>query len=246
MAEEEVMTTQPADDVDLNSVETLIGLLESRSATYALLARLYRKEIDQELLDELHEMLYPMATGDDNVDEGYLLIATFLSNLWTDSLTELSIDYVQCFIGHGIDAFSAAYPFESVYTSEKRFLMQDARDEVLAVYRAYGMDKADDWKEGEDHIALELEFEQVMCDRTIEALRAGDEDTAYSLLTTQRNFLADHLCAWVPMMTSDLKKFARTKMYQGLAYLTEGFLDTDYIFLKDLLADGEDEDESSK
>ena len=246
MAEEEVMTTQPADDVDLNSVETLIGLLESRSATYALLARLYRKEIDQELLDELHEMLYPMATGDDNVDEGYLLIATFLSNLWTDSLTELSIDYVQCFIGHGIDAFSAAYPFESVYTSEKRLLMQDARDEVLAVYRAYGMDKADDWKEGEDHIALELEFEQVMCDRTIEALRAGDEDTAYSLLTTQRNFLADHLCAWVPMMTSDLKKFARTKMYQGLAYLTEGFLDTDYIFLKDLLADGEDEDESSK
>ena len=234
MAEEEVMTTQPADDVDLNSVETLIGLLESRSATYALLARLYRKEIDQELLDELHEMLYPMATGDDNVDEGYLLIATFLSNLWTDSLTELSIDYVQCFIGHGIDAFSAAYPFESVYTSEKRLLMQDARDEVLAVYRAYGMDKADDWKEGEDHIALELEFEQVMCDRTIEALRAGDEDTAYSLLTTQHNFLADHLCAWVPMMTSDLKKFARTKMYQVLAYLTEGFLDTDYIFLKDL------------
>lgn len=241
MAEERIATQDAQEEVDLTSVDTLIGLLEARSATYALLARLYRKEIDQELLDEMHGMLYPTATGDDNVDEGYLLIATFLSNLWTDSLTELSIDYVQCFIGHGIDAFSAAYPFESVYTSEKRLLMQDARDEVLAVYRAYGMDKAENWKEGEDHIALELEFEQVLCDRAIEALRTRDEDTAFDLLTTQRNFLADHLCAWVPMMTADLKKFARTKMYQGLAYLTEGFLDTDYIFLKDLLAEGEDE-----
>ena len=81
----------------------------------------------------------------------------------------------------------------------------------------------------------------MLSDRSIEALRAGDEQQAYTLLTTQRNFLADHLCAWVPMMTADLKKFARTKMYQGLAYLTEGFLDTDYIFLKDLLAEGEEE-----
>lgn len=240
---EEMLTTEGADEVEVNDVDILIGLLEARSATYALLARLYRKEIDQELLDELHGMLYPTATGDDNVDEGYRLIATYLSNLWTDSLSELSIDFVQCFIGHGVDAFSAAYPFESVYTSEKRLLMQDARDEVLAVYRAYGIDKADTWKEGEDHIALELEFEQILCDRTIEALRAGDEDNAYSLLTAQRNFLSDHLCAWVPMMTADLKKFARTKMYQGLACLTEGFLDTDYIFLKDLLADDDADDE---
>ena len=30
--------------------------------------------------------------------------------------------------------------FESVYTSEKRLLMQEARDEVLAIYRSAGLD----------------------------------------------------------------------------------------------------------
>jgi TorA maturation chaperone TorD len=62
---------------------------------------------------------------------------------------------VRAFIGHGNNAYSAAYPYESVYTSEKRLMMQDARDEVLAIYRSCHLDKAASWKENEDHIAVE-------------------------------------------------------------------------------------------
>lgn len=243
MIEQEITPALAPEDNGAGSAGTtaLVGLLESRSSTYALLARLYRKEFDEDLLNKMHGMLYPAASGNDDVDKGYLYIATFLSNLWTDSLADLSVDYARCFIGNGIDAFSAAYPYESVYTSEKRLLMQDARDEVLAIYRSNGMDKAQDWTDGEDHVALELEFVQILSDRTIEALRSGDEDAAFSLLETQCSFLADHLCAWVPMMTSDLKRFAHTKMYLGLAYLTEGFLEADYAFVKDLLSENEGE-----
>ena len=81
-------------------------------------------------------MRFPASTGNKNVDEGYRLMAKFMSNVWENSLTDLAVDYVRTFIGHGVDAFSAAYPFESVYTSEKRLLMQEARDEVLAIYRS--------------------------------------------------------------------------------------------------------------
>ena len=70
--------------------EELLSLIEQRTNTYILLSRLYLKEIDADLLDELHGMVYPMATGDDDVDRGYLDIATFLSNLWSESLTELA------------------------------------------------------------------------------------------------------------------------------------------------------------
>ena len=150
-------------------------------------------------------------------------------------MTDLAVDYTRTFIGHGVDAFSAAYPFESVYTSEKRLLMQEARDEVLAIYRACGLDKQDSWKEGEDHIALELEFEQILINRTVEALERGDEEAAFELLTTQKNFLDDHLAAWSPMLTSDMKRFASTDLYRGLAHLTDGFLETDLLFLEDLL-----------
>ncbi len=217
----------------------LVEVLGQRSATYALLSRLYLREVDQELLDELHGMLYPVETGDAAMDEGYLLLATYLSNLWTGSLSELKVDFARCFLGNGVDGYAAAYPYESVYTSEKRLMMQDARDEVLAIYRVHGVGKAADWKEGEDHIALELEFERVMGDRVIEALRAGDEGAARGLLAAQLGFLEDHLASWAPMMTADMRRRAQTKLYLGLARLTEGWLRTDLRFLQDALADGD-------
>ena len=232
------------EDAELASVpeniavdEDLLALLDQRTSTYILLSRLYLKEIDAPLLDELHEMCYPMATGDDDVDKGYLYIATFLSNLWTESLTELAVDYVRSFLGNHVDSYGAAYPYESVYTSEKRLLMQEARDEVLAIYRSFGIEKRDDWNEGEDHIALELEFMRYLNERCVKAFKDSDVNEATRLLVAQRNFLQYHLVSWVPMMTADLKHFAKTKMYQGLAYLTEGFLRTDFALLQDLLSD---------
>ena len=50
-------------------------------------------------------------------------------------MTELAIDYVRTFIGHGVNGYSAAYPYESVYTSERRLMMQEARAEVLKTLR---------------------------------------------------------------------------------------------------------------
>ena len=41
------------------SMDDLIKLIEQRAATYGLLSRLFRVEIDQELLDELHGMRFP-------------------------------------------------------------------------------------------------------------------------------------------------------------------------------------------
>ena len=41
----------------------------------------------------------------------------YLKRAWDDSVTELAIDYVSTFIGHGVNGYSAAYPYESVYTS---------------------------------------------------------------------------------------------------------------------------------
>lgn len=222
------------------TMDELIKLIEQRAATYGLLSRLFRVEIDQELLDQLHGMRFPAATGNSDVDEGYLRLAKYLSNTWENSLTDLAVDYTRVFIGHGVDAFSAAYPVrERVHVREAPCSCRTPRDEVLAIYRSAGLDKQDSWKEGEDHVALELEFEQILANRTVEALRRGDEDEAAALLTTQQNFLEDHLLSWVPMMTADMKRFAKTDLYQGLAYLTDGFLNTDKAFLDDVLTDEE-------
>ncbi len=213
-------------------------VLRGRMATYSFLSRLFRVEVDQELYDTLVQMRFPAQTGDGQVDEGYRLMCEYLSAADGTVLTELAVDYVRAFIGSGNDGFSAAYPYESVYTSPKRLMMQDARDEVLVLYHAAGLDKQESWKEGEDHLALELEFEQILIERAIAACEAGDDEACRKLLLQQRNFLEDHLLAWYPMMAADMEKFPKTGFYRGLGKLTNGFLRNDLEFLNDVLADG--------
>lgn len=223
-------------DREETGLHELANLCENRAGTYGFLARLYRIEIDEAFLSEIREMLFPASTGNENVDVGYQRIVKHLSNARENARIDLAVDYSRCFIGHGMDAYSAAYPFESVYTSKKRLLMQAARDEVLAIYRSEGLGKQDTWKEAEDHIAVELEFMQILCARTAEALFADEEKRALNLLVTQRNFLNDHLLSWTPMLTGDLRKLAKTSLYQGLAFLTDGFLDVEKELLDSLLA----------
>ncbi len=164
-------------------------------------------------------------------------LAPYLGGAWADPLIDLAVDYVRTFIGHGTNTYGAAHPFESVYTSERRLLMQDARDEVRAVYRSFNIDKQDEWREGEDHVALELEFMGILSCRTAAALRADDVDCAEQLLSAQRNFLDDHLRTWVPLMAADMRRFAKTDLYRGLADLVEGLLATDAEFLDGVLAE---------
>jgi TorA maturation chaperone TorD len=215
---------------------SFISWNEQRVMTYGFLSRLYGYEVDQPMLDQIHDTLYPAATGDDDMDQGYLLIATYLSNLDDSSLTDLAIDYSRSFCGNGTDTHAAAYPHESVYTSEKRLTMQEARDEVLALYRSEGLEISKTWTEREDHIALELEFVQELANRAIARLKTGDDDIARRYLVKQRNFIEDHLYSWTPMMTADLRKFAKTELYQGLAFLTDGFLANDLQAIDDILA----------
>lgn len=213
----------------------LIAVNRGRAATYGLLSRLCRAEVDEALLEQLHGLTYKVSTGNANMDEGHRLLATALSGIWENTLTELAADYLRTFFGHGYSGHSAAYPFESVYASEKRLLMSDARDEVLALYRAAGLEKRPSWKEGEDHVALELEFMQIMANRAVECLASGDMDGATSWLSRSKGFLDDHLGAWLPLLAQSMRDFARTTFYQGLSFMLEGFAESDAELLSDML-----------
>ena len=231
-------TTQGAQGAaEAVSTDDLAVVNEGRAAMYGLLSRLTRSEADAALIEELFSQHYKVSTGNANMDEGNRLLATALSGIWENTETELAADYLRTFLGHGYSGHSAAYPYESVYASEKRLLMGDARDEVLALYRAAGLDKAEGWKEAEDHVALELEFMQVLAGRAAEALRHDAQDEAYALLQRSKSFLEDHLGAWTPLLADSMRSFAKTDFYLGLSYLLEGFVESDAELLDDLLAE---------
>lgn len=232
---ENTLASDCQDSEDVATVGEIADICDRRCAMYALLARLYRREVDAACLADLRAMRLPACTGSDAADEGYRLVARYLANAHGACLDDLALDYARCFIGEGMSSFSAAYPYESVHTSEKRLLMQDARDEVLAVMRSEGVEKREDFRETEDHIAAELEFLRIMADRTARALRGGDTAQAEELLKTQGNFFDDHVASWVPLFTAEMRKFARTDFYQGLASLTDGFIELEQEFLDEVL-----------
>ena len=221
------------------SLDEFAKINDARASSYSFLSRLFVKEVDAELLDEMHEMKFPAKTGSDDTDEGNRLMVGYLSNIWDGTLQELAIDYVHTFIGSGVDAFSAAYPYESVYTSPRRLMMQEARDEVLAIYRSQGVEKAESWHEAEDHVAAELEFMSALAARTAEKCREGDEAAVERLLRTQRGFMSEHLYAWTGMFTADMRKYARTDFYKALASLLDGLLKSDKETLDAVLGEEE-------
>lgn len=232
----EMVTARPDATATREEKLVLSDLMASRAQTYGMLARLFRIEVDLPAIRELQSMRFPAATGNDLVNLGYRQLYDYLKTAWEDSVTELAIDYVRCFIGHGVNGYSAAYPYESVYTSERRLMMQEARAEVLATFRANNL-KRGHWNESEDHIAMELEFMQRMAIRTQEALCKGDEQAAISFLQTQLEFANNHLMNWLPMLVTDMQQFARTSFYKGLGNLTLGYVQEDKQLLEELLAD---------
>lgn len=232
--------TQNAVVEETVGTDQLACVMSGRAATYALLSRLFCVEADAGLLDELQAGRYPVTSGNEAMDAGYHLLARAATNLWENSVEELAVDFARCFIGHGSDGYSAAYPYESVHVGERRLMMQDARDEVRAIYLSEGLDKAAAWKENEDHVASELEFMQVMCERCAEALREGDAERAAGLAATQRNFLEDHLAPWVPLFAKQVRFYAQSDLYAGAAWLLEGFMQVERDFLAELLEAGEE------
>lgn len=180
----------------------------SRETMYRLLARLYKKEIDAPLLAALREM------GFDGAD---------VQGPERDALTELAADYAKVFLAAGSNQGTAAVPYESVYTSPERIVMQEAWEQVRAVYRAHGLvlgDAPSDYLE--DHMACELEYMAWLC---------GE-----GLLEDQLDFLRNHLLAWAPDLCADILNYAGTPLYRAVGRRTLEFLRADAEILPELIA----------
>ncbi len=220
----------------------LLAALDDRAATYALLARLYASEVDAGLLTGLEGMAFPQDSGNEGLDAGARLMNGYLrgaaEDAGRDAATELAVDFCRLFVVRRRSDRDAPYPFESVYTSREHCAMGAARDEVLALYRAAGLEKDEGWKVGEDHVALELEYMATLAGRLAAAVRAGkgDEgaDGPVELVGLQATFLDRHLLAWTPRLAQAMGRRAQTDFYRGLARFTVGYLEEDRALLRGL------------
>jgi TorA maturation chaperone TorD len=161
------------------TITEFLDVLRSRRSSYAFLSRMYGEEVSFALLSELANSKNLIAE-EDATSEGHGILKEFARRLNESDLktveTDLAAEYASLFLGAGS---RPVFPYESVYTSEERLVMQKARDEVLSVYKQEGLDRSKEYNEPEDHIAIELEFMAYLCQKTIEAIEKGDKEGVF-------------------------------------------------------------------
>ena len=116
----------------------LVALMNMRAQNVRPAGKLVPRGVDADSLRELQAHALPHRYGQREGGRRVPSAVRLSETAWDDSVTELAIDFVRTFIGHGVNAYSAAYPYESVYTSERRLMMQEARAEVLQTLRENG------------------------------------------------------------------------------------------------------------
>lgn len=126
-------------------------------------------------------------------------------------LDKLLWEYTRLFIG---PYRLPCPPWESVYTSPKRLMMQEAADEVIKIYHETGLaiSSADVMP---DHIGAELNFLAVL----FQKMNDDSEGNGGSLRIIER-FLNEHLKQWVPRFVSDMERSADSALYKALARVT--------------------------
>ena len=222
---------------DINEV------MRVREDIYAFLSRGFKKEVDEDYLKDIKEIVPAFevlaADSEDEVlDGGVKSLKEFVESLpgKTDVLEELSRRYATLFLGVGYkDTVEHVNPFESVYLSPEHLVMQEQRDEVVEFYARYGMGVSDDFKEPEDHVCAELSFISGMCRLVLDDFSKGDMKEAAEKLKAQKEFMYGHLLRWVHLLCKDLREASKDGFYNSLADITMGFVRLDIKFLEGMI-----------
>lgn len=125
-----------------------------------------------------------------------------------DAWKEVRSDFTRLFVG---PRKKLAPPWESVYRSPARLVMQEHEREVVRAYAEQRVGFEGMGGVPADHVALELQFCAWLLDHPKPATRAA-----------LRRFLAEHLLTWVPLFAADVERQAKTELWRAAARALTG------------------------
>lgn len=172
-----------------------------------LLSSIFLCQPTPELLQGWRDLLVyspiPQASELEEVLEG-------LDRTNPEACDRLLWDYTRLFVG---PYHLPCPPYESVYTTPERLLLQDAVQEVQDLYLRAGVQVGTE-QFMPDHVGVELGFLAALVEKA-----ASHPDEALRYAGLAETFLETHLRAWLPRFASDLEAAAETPFYQSLARL---------------------------
>ncbi|MBC2714393.1 MAG: molybdopterin-dependent oxidoreductase [Desulfobacteraceae bacterium] len=191
------------------------SFFKSRAMRYQFLSTMFRDEIPMALIaamqqDEFLDGLLESVKGCGFMDlmSGAEGMRLYLKSGDAEKLyKELSYDYADLFLNAGQNP---VLPYESVHVTKEPVVMQKPVFELREFFRKAGVHKSPDFKDLEEHVAVEMELLRYL-------LEKGNEDL-------YKDFFKNKYLQWVASFCDQLAASAQTNFYQALANFTRGAL----------------------
>ena len=224
---------------------TAAVLNQLRASFYLLFSRSFSRELDRDTLKSMDKASETLIEAFDLLEislekdfqTGRKLLRTFFEQIRHEDekgvITDLARCYASLFLGVGSKTVS---PCESIYRSDARRLFQSSHFEVQRAYQEIGMIKNEQYREPDDHIAVELSYMARLCGLTQEALGESPERSAH-YLRLQRDFMEKHLLPWVPDFSRHLLEATDSPFYRAMAYLLNGYIKADNQLIESMIQD---------
>jgi TorA maturation chaperone TorD len=189
-------------------------IARGRSHVYHLLATLYLREVNPELLRSLSDDQMIRKFKKLGVDLFPILSHTPQKEL----LDDLAQEYTALFIAPG-----GTHPYESVQL--RGLLCQEPTSQVDLFYKKCGLVIKEDCSIFPDHLGLELEFMGYLADKESSALENNVEKNALDWCNLQKEFFSHHISRWAFNFLQDVDNYAFHPFYKVMARLTMKFLE---------------------
>lgn len=200
-------------------MENIKDFIIKRQVIYAMLAALYRGDLDKVLKISEEVPVFK----DFLIEKGYSrdIIKEIKQN--REDLLE---DYENLFVGL---ASILAPPWESVYETEDRLLFGESELQVRRFYRNFGLDVSK--KEPADHLAFQLAFMSRLC--SIEDY--ADSSKVKKNIKGQMDFLNNHLLSWTYKWYDEVAENAKTKFWRDISGIAVRWFKEDLMDLNNVI-----------
>lgn len=213
----------------IDSVE-MQAIAAGRAKTYAVLAALYSAPPVPELTALIRagglapEGVSPMGAAAEALTQAFRRAAS-------DGLpeAELVAEHTRLFT-----LPSGVVPHESYYADKNQRVGGHVTAGVKRYYDAAAAKLTGACLELPDHMGVELEFMQFLCDIEQQFWQEPSEDGLRRCLDFQNGFLADHLLRWHRELGEKTLNETSLDIYRALATLTIEFLEAERTFVPEL------------
>ena len=194
----------------------------NRSRMYQLLGAAFAFP-DEDFFDAIHDGTFATTLAEMCVGLPYDLTSVARLDLVAGgtSYAEFESEYIRLF-----DVGPAGPPcplYGGVYKGDRMKVMEDA----TRFYNFFHLRVSPEVRELPDHITTQLEFMHYLTYREAEVRAQGLDAT--SLLRAERDFLARHLCRWLPHLRERLaRNQAALPFFVALVDFTLAFLHADH------------------